>query len=147
MSPVAAATITVVLLLATLTDLRSRVVPNGLMLGAAVAGLVLAATEGPPQLASAVLAGLTLSAPLMALALVKPDGIGMGDVKMVAVLGLLMGWQALAALLAGCLLAGMTGVLVSLGSRRPPSQVMLPLVPFLALGALPVVAGSLSLLQ
>jgi len=143
MSPVAALLLTLVLLAASVTDLRDRVVPNRLTLAAAIAGLALAGTRGLPELGAALAGGALVAAPLAAVSLARPAGLGMGDVKLVAVLGIFMGWQVLPALLGGCLLAGLAGVLISLGSRRPPSEVALPLVPFLALGTLSVVVWSL----
>ena len=140
---IAALLLTLVLLAASVTDLRDRVVPNRLTLAAAIAGLALAGTRGLPELGAALAGGALVAAPLAAVSLARPAGLGMGDVKLVAVLGIFMGWQVLPALLGGCLLAGLAGVLISLGSRRPPSEVALPLVPFLALGTLSVVVWSL----
>ncbi len=142
MSPVAALLVTLVLLAASVTDLRHRVVPNRLTLGAAVTGLALAGAHSVSELGAALAAGIFVAAPLMAVSLARPDGLGMGDVKLVGVLGIFMGWLVLPALICGCLLAGLAGVLMSLGSRRPPSEVALPLVPFLTLGSLPVVLSS-----
>ncbi len=88
-----------------------------------------------------------LSAPLLVLSLVRPDGLGMGDVKLVAALGVCLGWQAAAAVLVGCLLAGLGGLLVCIGGRRAPSQVALPLAPFLALGTVPVLISAAQPLQ
>ena len=143
MNPVSAALITLVLLAASITDLRNRVVPNRLTLGAALGGLALAGVRGLPEFATALAAASVVSAPLMVISLLRPAGLGMGDVKLVAVLGLFLGWEALAALLAGCLLAGLAGVLLSLVARRSPSEVVLPLVPFLTLGTLPVIVSAL----
>ncbi len=147
MSLESAALVTLVLLVASLTDLRDRLVPNRLTLGAGLCGLVLAAVEGLPVLATAALAATALSLPLLLVSLARPDGLGMGDVKLVAVLGICLGWQAVPALFAGLLLAGMAGLLLCLGSRRLPSEVALPLVPFLALGTLPLVISAVLSLQ
>jgi len=139
----AAALLLLVLVIASITDLRARIVPNPLTLAAAVGGLVLAATGGPVALALALLTGLALAAPLLLVSLARPEGMGMGDVKLVAVIGIFLGWQALPALLAGLALAGLTGLVISLISRQRPSRVALPLAPFLAAGTVPVVALAL----
>jgi len=143
MSPMAAALLLLVLVIASITDLRARIVPNPLTLAAAVGGLALAATGGPVALALALLTGLALAAPLLLVSLARPEGMGMGDVKLVAVIGIFLGWQALPALLAGLALAGLTGLVISLISRQRPSRVALPLAPFLAAGTVPVVALAL----
>lgn len=143
MAPLSAALLVLVLILASVSDLRRRIVPNRLSLAAALCGLGLAATDGPTALVLAAAAGVVVAVPLLAVSVARPAGMGMGDVKLVAVLGIFLGWQAWTALLAGLLLAGATGVLISLGTRRPPSQIALPLVPFLAAGTLPVVVSAL----
>jgi len=139
----AAALLLLVLVIASITDLRARIVPNPLTLAAAVSGLALAATGGPVALALALLTGLALASPLLLVSLARPEGMGMGDVKLVAVLGIFLGWQAWPALLTGLMLAGLTGLVISLVTRRRPSGVALPLAPFLAAGTVPVVALAL----
>jgi leader peptidase (prepilin peptidase)/N-methyltransferase len=144
MSLLSAAVLAVTLVVVSMTDLKRRVIPNRVLLvaaGAAVAISVL--TGGPSGLAGDLLAASAVSLPLFAASLIRPDGMGMGDAKLVAVIGLFLGWQALPALLIGLLLAGMTGVLIALGRRTPPSQTAIPLAPFLALGVLPVTLAAL----
>ena len=131
----------------TVTDLRRRVIPNRVILGAGLLGLALALVEGPGPLASAVASAALVSGPLFVAALIRPEGMGMGDVKLVALIGLLMGWQAWPAVLIGLGLGGLAGALYSLGTGRPPSQTVLPLAPFLALGTLPAMLSSVQLLQ
>ncbi|MGA7397553.1 MAG: A24 family peptidase [Solirubrobacterales bacterium] len=143
MSLAAAAVLAVTLLVVSVTDLKQRVIPNRVLLLAATAAVALSVIQDPGNLAGDVLAATVVSAPLVVASLVKPEGVGMGDAKLVAVIGLFMGWQALPALLIGLALAGMTGVLIALGKRLPPSKTALPLAPFLAVGALPVVLSSI----
>lgn len=137
--------LSITLLIASATDLQRREIPNWLVVVAGLAGLTLAAAEG--GVASAALSGLFAAAPFLTAALIKPEGMGMGDVKLVAVLGVYLGsgvWFALAVALG---LAGLTGVMLSLGQRVPPSRMSLPLAPFLALGVGTVLAISAGPLQ
>lgn len=121
-----------------ITDIRERVIPNRLLLVAALVWAVGAVALGQVAVGGHVAAAVFISLPLLLAALLHPEGMGMGDVKLVAVIGLFLGWQAWPALLIGLALAGLTGVLISVGGRRPPSQTTLPLAPFLAAGTLPV---------
>ncbi len=146
-TPVAAVLLGATLVAATVTDLRSRTIPNRLTLAAALSGLLLTAADGPDRLALAVVASVAVAAPLLAASLIRPEGMGMGDVKLVALLGLYLGWSAWPALLLALALAGMTGVLLALGSRSALSHTALPLAPFIAVGALPVMLLALSPLQ
>lgn len=114
-------------------DLRWRVVPDTLIVlggGAAIAVLVaLAPHLVVRHIAIAVAAGLGMGL----LALASRGALGFGDVKLVAVLGLLLGWALPWALLIGTALAGLVApaVLVRRGRRAT-----VPLVPFLVAGAL-----------
>jgi leader peptidase (prepilin peptidase)/N-methyltransferase len=130
--------LTVTLVVASVTDLRSRVIPNWLMALGAIAGLALAAAED--RSAPAFLAGILAAAPFLLAALIRPEGMGMGDVKLAGVIGIYLGQEVWFALALGLALAGLTGVMVSLGRRLPPSRTALPLAPFLALGAGTVLA-------
>lgn len=134
----AAVALTLTVAAASVTDLRRRLIPNPIVATAAAVGLLLAATGGPGRLAMAALAGALVAAPMLAVALARPDGLGMGDVKLVAVIGIYLGWSAWIALLSGLGLATITGILISLGRRQRPSKTTLPLAPFLAAGAVAV---------
>jgi len=137
----------VTLFAVSITDIRQRRIPNRVLMVAAGAAVVISALEGGFALAATLLAAAAVSSPLFVAAFLKPEGMGMGDAKLVAVIGLFLGWQALPALLLGLFTAGMAGVLISLGKRQPPSQTSLPLAPFLAVGALPVALFGLQALQ
>jgi len=122
-----------VLALATLTDLRDRTIPNWLTGAGALAGTALAVAQG--RALPALLAGFLAASPFLLAALIRPGGMGMGDVKLAGVIGIFLGRQVWAALVIALALAGLTGVMISLGGRIPPSRTALPLAPFLALGA------------
>jgi len=147
MDPLALLLFTTTLIAVSVTDVRERRIPNRLLMAAAAAALVFSVREGAATLGTDLLAAFVISLPLFIAALIRPEGMGMGDAKLVAVIGLFLGWQAVPALLVGLLLAGITGVLISLGRRLPPSQTSLPLAPFLAAGALPVAVYGLQALQ
>jgi leader peptidase (prepilin peptidase)/N-methyltransferase len=146
-TPVAALLLTATLAVATATDLRERRIPNRLTAVAAGLGLILLCSGGTSAALSGLASALAVASPLLAISLLRPEGIGMGDVKLVAVLGLYLGWSAWPALLIALTLAGLAGVLLALGTRTPPSQTALPLAPFIAAGSLPVLVLSLNPLQ
>ncbi|MGY1712391.1 prepilin peptidase [Geodermatophilus sp. SYSU D00758] len=78
-------------------DLRHRLLPNRVVFPTLAAGVVLltgaAAVAGEwPALLRALLAGAAVFGVLLGMALVSPAGMGMGDVKLGAVLGLYLGW-------------------------------------------------------
>ena len=71
-------------------------------------------------------------------AAVSPAGLGFGDVKLLGLLGLLLGWAGWGVLLAGIFLGLLTGALVSLvllATRRAGWRTALPFGPPLLAGA------------
>jgi leader peptidase (prepilin peptidase)/N-methyltransferase len=83
-------------------------------------------------------------------AAVSPEGLGFGDVKLLGLLGLVLGWAGWGVLLAGVFLGLLTGALVSvvlLATRRAGWRTALPFGPPLLVGAVLalVLAGPASL--
>jgi len=101
-------------------DLRARRIPDAVTVPAALAAL---AVDPSHLLAGAATGGFFLAA-----ALARPEGMGLGDVKLAAVIGLCRGDAVAPAILVALLAGAVTGVLT--GART------LPFAPFLALGAL-----------
>lgn len=101
--------------------------------------LVDAAVEGTwPALLRAAAAGL-VAAGVAALGwFAAPQGLGLGDVKLLGLIGLLLGWFGWGVLMAGVFLGLLTGALVSvvlLVSRRAGWRTAIPFGPPLLAGA------------
>jgi len=118
-----------------LIDLDHRIIPNVLMAIGAVAaiaiGLLVDPAGVPEQLLAAAAAGLFL---LLA-ALAYPGGMGMGDVKLAAVMGLFLGREVAVAMLVALVAGTIVGAVV-MGRRgvREGRRTAIPFGPFLALG-------------
>ena len=136
-------------------DLAVHRLPDRLTLPTAVwlvcCWLALCVAGAPwTSLGRALLAGAALGVGFLLLCLLTPGGIGLGDAKLAAVLGLLLGWfgwaQVLAAVLAAFLLGGLfaTGLLLA---RRATRRTAVAFGPWLvaggvlALGWAPVLVG------
>ncbi|MGK5171889.1 prepilin peptidase [Geodermatophilus sp. CPCC 205761] len=107
------------------------VVAAALLLDAAVLGTWTALLRA--GLAAAAAFGLAAL-----VALVSPRGLGFGDVKLLGLLGLVLGWVGWGALLAGVFLGLLTGALVSLAllaTGRAGWRSALPFGPPLLVGA------------
>jgi leader peptidase (prepilin peptidase) / N-methyltransferase len=116
-------------------DLRARVLPNRIvgptMLVVLAWQLVFFTDRVPECLLAAVGAGAFLLLP----SLVQPGAVGMGDVKLAALLGLAFGADVVAALLIGFIAAApVAGAILLFGGARA-RRAALPFGPFLALGA------------
>ncbi|WP_448639891.1 prepilin peptidase [Geodermatophilus sp. URMC 63] len=91
-----------------------------------------------PALLRAVLAAAAAGGIALATALAAPAGLGLGDVKLLALLGLVLGWAGWGVLLAGVFLGVLAGAAVSLllvATRRAGWRTALPFGPPLLLGA------------
>jgi leader peptidase (prepilin peptidase)/N-methyltransferase len=138
------------LLCLTAIDLEHYRIPNRLtypltpVLGALLVAAALLAGE-PGVAVRAVLGGVAAAGLLLGLALISPRGMGLGDVKLAAFLGLglgYLGWAHVAlGLFAAFVLGGVLAiVLLALGLRDRQGQI--PFGPWLAAGALvAVLAG------
>ena len=116
------------------SDLSERRIPNGIVIPAGAACAAAWAVSGIALFA--LVEGLVLVAVLLALSLVRPEALGMGDVKIALLLVLgLDGRGAVALLVALALAAGFAALLFFRFGRAAASRA-LPLAPFFAAGAL-----------
>jgi leader peptidase (prepilin peptidase) / N-methyltransferase len=115
------------------TDLEHRIIPNRIVLPAAVVVLVGQTLVHPsPEWAIAAVAA---SGFLLAAALVYPAGMGMGDVKLALLLGAMLGRTVTVALFLGMLAALAPGVYLLAKHGSKGRKMGVPLAPFLGLGA------------
>jgi leader peptidase (prepilin peptidase) / N-methyltransferase len=116
-------------------DLEHRIVPNRILLPAALWALGAAALVATPELPEYALAGAIAFLALLLAALAYPAGMGMGDVKLAGVMGLYLGLSTAPALLAAFLAGSVVGI--ALIARSGGARNMgVPFAPFLALGGL-----------
>jgi leader peptidase (prepilin peptidase) / N-methyltransferase len=89
-------------------------------------------------LVRALAAGGTAFAVAALVAFVSPEGLGFGDVKLLGLLGVVLGWAGWGVLLAGVFLGLLAGALLSLAllaTRRAGWRTAVPFGPPLLLGA------------
>jgi len=120
----------------TVIDLDTRTIPNRLLLPFAVLAVGLIAGLDIDFLAEAAIAGAGAFLFFLLAALAKPGGMGMGDVKLVGVLGLYLGRAVVPAIFIGLFAGALVGMIIirRLGRERG-RKTKVPFGPFLALGA------------
>lgn len=118
----------------TLTDLERRVIPNAVLIVGAVAALAIVAPTDPESLPDRAIAAAAAGGLLLVAALAYPGGMGMGDVKLGAVMGLYLGRAVAPALLVGFAAGALVGIALLLRHGASARKQAVPFGPFLALG-------------
>jgi leader peptidase (prepilin peptidase) / N-methyltransferase len=118
----------------TLTDLERRVIPNSVLIAGAAAGIAIAVSTDPDGTAERAIAAAAAGGFLLLAALAYSGGMGMGDVKLGAVMGLFLGRAVAAALLVGFAAGAVVGIGLLLRYGASARKRAVPFGPFLALG-------------
>jgi len=125
-----------VLVTITLTDLERRVIPNKVVLAGAIAAIAIAAVSEPSSLGERGIAAAGAGGALLLVALAYPRGMGMGDVKLVAMMGLYLGTAVVPALLTGFLAGALVGSGLIAKDGSAARKRAIAFGPFLALGGI-----------
>ena len=120
-----------------LIDVDHRIIPNKITAPAAIAAVVLGLVLHPSGVLEQLVAGGAAGGFLLIFAIAYPRGMGMGDVKLAAVLGLFLGREVGVALLVGVMAGTIVGaaVMARLGVAEG-RKTAVPFGPFLALGGI-----------
>jgi leader peptidase (prepilin peptidase)/N-methyltransferase len=125
----------------TLTDLERRIIPNKILLVAAVVGAAIAAVADPGSLPERAIAAAAAGGLLFLAALAYPRGMGLGDVKLAAAMGIFLGRNVAPAILVALLAGSLVGLAMIAREGAAARKRAIPFGPFLALGG---VAGLLA---
>ena len=122
------------LMAVTLTDIERRIIPNKVLVVAAVLGVAIAAVCDPGSLPERAIAAAGAGGLLFAAALAYPRGMGLGDVKLAAVMGLFLGRNVAPAILVALLAGSLVGLAMIAREGAAARKQAIPFGPFLALG-------------
>jgi len=132
---------TAALVVISFIDLDHQIIPDVISLPGVVVGLVLAVPGWGPSLVERILGMLLGGGLLWTVAVLyewarNREGMGGGDIKLLAMIGAFLGWRGvLVTLLVGSLLGASVGGL-RIALRRAEAGVPIPFGPFLAVGAI-----------
>jgi leader peptidase (prepilin peptidase)/N-methyltransferase len=121
------------LVVATATDLELRIVPNWVVLPAAVAVLALQTASDPSPVWAIGAAGAAGFFFLAALA--YPGGMGMGDVKLALLMGAMLGRTTPVGVMLGLLFGLVPSIVLFARHGSGARKLKIPFAPFLAAGA------------
>lgn len=119
----------------TLTDLEHRIIPNRVLAASSVGWAAVAIPFAPDTVVESLISAAAAGGFLFVVALAYPKGMGMGDVKLVAVMGLYLGSSVAVGLLAGLLAGSVVGAAMIARQGAGARKRAIPFGPFLALGA------------
>jgi len=123
-------------------DLQHQILPNEITLPGIVVGLAASLIADPgwrDALIGALAGGGLLSLVAWGYERIRhQEGLGFGDVKMLAMIGAFLGWKLMLLTLVGASLLGSLTAGVLMLAGRADSQSKLPLGTFLAIAAVPV---------
>jgi leader peptidase (prepilin peptidase)/N-methyltransferase len=123
-----------VLVVITFIDIDFFIIPDRIVLPAAIIGLAASVGLSPGQWWEYVVASLGSAAFLLALALIRPGGMGMGDVKMALLMGAVLGRYVVVAMFLAFLVGGVVGIGL-MAAKRKGRKDKVPFGPYLALGS------------
>jgi leader peptidase (prepilin peptidase)/N-methyltransferase len=125
-----------ILAIVTLTDLEQRIIPNKVLIAGAVICIAIAAPTDPGSLPERAIAAVAAGGVFFLVALAYPAGMGLGDVKLAATMGLFLGRAVGPAILVGLLAGSLVGVALIVRHGSQARKMAIPFGPFLALGGI-----------
>jgi leader peptidase (prepilin peptidase)/N-methyltransferase len=122
---------------AALIDLEHRIIPNRITGLGALLALLIGLALDPGGEPTRLIAGAAAGGFLLLAALAYPGGMGMGDVKLAAMMGLFLGSAVAPAILIALISGVLVGVIViARKGAQAGRKTAVPFGPFLALGTL-----------
>jgi leader peptidase (prepilin peptidase)/N-methyltransferase len=118
----------------TLTDLEQRIIPNKILLVGAILCVAIAAPTDPGGLPERAIAAAAAGGLLFLVVLAYPKGMGLGDVKLTATMGLFLGRAIAPAVLFALLAGSLVGLALIARHGAAARKMAIPFGPFLALG-------------
>ncbi len=125
-------------------DLEHRRLPNAITLPGCALAVILGSALDPAGEPTRLIAGAGAGGALLLAALAHPGGMGMGDVKLAAMIGLFLGKPVIPAILIALICGVLVGgVVIARRGVKDGRRTAIPFGPFLAFGAvLALFAGS-----
>jgi leader peptidase (prepilin peptidase)/N-methyltransferase len=120
----------------TLTDLDRRIIPNKALIAGAVICLAIAIPTDPGGVPERLIAAAAAGTLFFLIVLAAPGGMGLGDAKLVATMGLFLGRAVAPAILAGLLAGSIVGLALIATQGTQARKMTIPFGPFLALGGI-----------
>lgn len=136
----AALVLSLVLVPVVAIDIERQLIPDVVVLPAAATAMVLGAFAQPGRWWLPAAWAATASGAILIMWLISPSGIGLGDAKLALLLGAALGGGVVLAMAVAFVLGGLAGVWLLITRGLPARTLAVPFGPFLAVGAVLVLA-------
>jgi leader peptidase (prepilin peptidase) / N-methyltransferase len=120
----------------TLTDLERRIIPNKALIAGSIICLAIAVPTDPGGVPERLIAAAASGGVFFLIVLAYPRGMGLGDAKLAATMGLFLGRAVAPAILAGLLAGSIVGLALIAARGADARKMTIPFGPFLALGGI-----------
>lgn len=130
-----------ILIIVTFIDIEFQIIPNELVLIGAIVGIILILIEISVHWMDAIIGmfiggGIYLIVAILSQFLLKKEGMGGGDIKLMAMIGLMIGWKlTIISILLSVYIGGLIGGLLLLLRIKKRGDVI-PYGPFIAIGTI-----------
>jgi leader peptidase (prepilin peptidase)/N-methyltransferase len=125
----------------TISDLRTRLVPDRALAASLALALPICLLSDAGGVPGRLAAGAGAAGFLLAAALIRPDGMGFGDVKLAGVIGIYLGAGVIEAMVVALATGSVAGLVLLARHGWGARGRTIPFVPFLAIGALVAIAS------
>jgi leader peptidase (prepilin peptidase)/N-methyltransferase len=124
----------------TVSDLRTRLIPDAVLAAGLCVALAVCLLSDPHGVLERLVTGAAAGGFLLAAALIRPDGMGLGDVKLAGVLGIYLGVRVAEAMVVAFAAGSIAGLVLIVRHGWAARSRTIPFAPFLAVGALVAIA-------
>jgi leader peptidase (prepilin peptidase)/N-methyltransferase len=125
----------------TVSDLHTRLVPDWALVAGLVLALPICLLSDAGGVPARIAAGAGAAGFLLAAALIRPDGMGLGDAKLAGVIGIYLGTGVIAAMVVAFASGSVAGLVLLARHGWGARTRTIPFAPFLAIGALVAIAS------
>jgi leader peptidase (prepilin peptidase) / N-methyltransferase len=135
------ASLVALLAVVTLSDLRTRLISDTALVAGLAVALPVCLLSDPGAMSDRLAAAVGAGGFLLAAALIRPAGMGLGDVKLAGVLGFYLGARVVEAMVVAFAAGSVAGLVLLARHGLSARSRTIPFAPFLALGALVAIAA------
>jgi leader peptidase (prepilin peptidase)/N-methyltransferase len=124
-----------ILILISFIDIKNNIIPNKIVIPSIFIGLFLMILFFPNKIIESIIFSIGVFILFLLIYFVYPQGMGMGDVKLAALLGIFLGRDLITAIVLGFIFGAIYSIFLLI-SKNKRFKDRIPFAPFLSIGAI-----------